>query len=209
MQVKIHEHIQKDSKAREKELHQMQKIAPDDVVTQYAEGLFSLRSHQYDDAKKTFESLLKTDKRNASYLIALSNALTGQEKNQEAEALLGEALATQPGHHALTMAYAQTLMLNSKAETARQKLMSYIALPDREPNVYQLLASAQEASGHADEVHESHGLYLQAIGDLRGALQQFEMARRSRSSDPYSTTRINARIKHIQQILLERRNNRR
>ncbi len=209
MQVKIHEQVQKDSKTREKEIKQMRSNNDDETVIQYAEGLFALRMQRFEDAENIFEPLLKKDKRNASYLIGMANALTGQNRNDEAESVLNEALATQPGHHALTMAYAQTLLLNNKAEIARQKLMSYISLPDREPNVYQLLASAQEASGHADEVHESHGLYLQAIGDLRGALQQFEMARRSRSSDPYSTTRINARIKHIQQILLERRNNRR
>ncbi len=209
MQVKIQDTIQKDIRAREKEVALMKKERPDDLVTHYAEALLAIRQHQFVEAQTTLEKLLSGDRRNASYLVALSNALIGQEKNEEAETLLYEALSTQPGHHALTMAYAQALMMNGKAELARQKLMAYIGLPDREPNVFQLLASAQESSGHADEVHESHGLYLQAIGDLRGALQQFEMARRSRSSDPYSTTRINARIKHIQQILLERRNTRR
>lgn len=205
MQAKLRDSSLADIKQHEREVQHLQKESPTDVVTHYRNALLALRLHDYALAETEAKFLRATDTNNISYILLLNQIWQAQQRGAEAEALLETALRLHPAHHALTVAYSQHLLQTNRAARARELLLAYVSQPEREPNVYQLLASAQQAAGFSDEVHESQGLYLQAVGDLRGALQQFELARRSRSNDPFATTRINARIKHIQEILFERR----
>lgn len=208
MQAKLRDLTDDNLEQREKELQQAEKTGADDPVLRYARALFHLRRGEHEPAQQLTSQLLQHDAGNISYLLLQAQVWRFNQQFAEAEQLLGKALALHPNHHALTVAYSQILLELGKAERARERLLAYVSLPDTEPNVYQLLAAAQSKAGKNDEVHESQGLYLQAVGDLSGALQQFELARRSRSDDPYASTRIQARIQHLQNILLERRRRR-
>ncbi|HEX4909560.1 MAG TPA: M48 family metalloprotease [Permianibacter sp.] len=208
MQAKLRDLTEDDLAQREREQQQAEKVAPQDPVVRYARALLDLRKGETASASKIASQLQESEPSNLSYLLLRTQAQRAAGQYSDAEKLLGQALALHPNHHALTIAYSQVLLELGKAERARERLLAYISLPDTEPNVYRLLAAAQSQAGKTDEVHESQGLYLQAVGDFAGALQQFELARRSRSDDPYASTRIQARIQHVQNILLERKRRR-
>ncbi|NQD38330.1 M48 family metallopeptidase [Permianibacter sp. IMCC34836] len=208
MQAKLRDLTQTDLDQREREQVQAEKLAEADPVVRYSRALLSLRRGELDTATRIASQLMQQEPSNLSYLLLQAQVLRARQNFTDAEQLLGKALALHPNHHALTVAYSQVLLDLGKADRARERLLAYVSLPDTEPNVYRLLASAQNQAGKTDEVHESQGLYLQAVGDLSGAIQQFELARRSRSDDPYASTRIQARIQHLQNILLERRRRR-
>lgn len=208
MQTKMRHLVEKETLALEKMQETLDRRSPDDHITIYSRALLRLRQEKPLEALTLAQGLYKKEPKNLSYLLLVTQSLNALGQHNEAEKMLSEELKLQPNHHALTVAYAKTLMANNKAAAAREKLMAYVTLPDTEPNVYQLLATAQQASGHPDEVHESQGLYLLSIGDIHGALAQFEVAVRSYSDDPYASSRINARIKHIQNILIEQRRRR-
>lgn len=208
MQARVRDLTQSDLNLREKQLQVRLKGAPDSAVLAYELALLRARQGDPQKSLEIAEALIKQDPRQISYPLLKARTLTALRRYDDAEQLLSGLLALHPRHHALTLAYADVLMLNNKAAEARKHLLAYVSLPDTEPSVYQMLAAAQEAAGYKDEVHESQGLYLQAVGDLPGAIQQFELARRARSDDPYADTRVNARIRHLQDILLERRKRR-
>jgi beta-barrel assembly-enhancing protease len=208
MQAKLRALTVEDLDQLEKELEQAEKVSSTDPVLRYFRAMLELRRNETDNANRIAGQLLQQDPNNLSYVLLQAQVWRARRQFAEAEQLLGKSLALHPNHHALTVAYSQTLLDLGKADRARERLLAYVSLPDTEPNVYRLLASAQNQAGKTDEVHESQGLYLQAVGDLMGALQQFELARRSRSDDPYASTRIQARIQHLQNILLERKRRR-
>lgn len=208
MQAKLRALTEDDLDQQEKQQVQAEKTAATDPVVRYARALLDYRRNEFDAANRIAGQLLQQQPGNLSFLLLQAQVWRGQRRFAEAEQLLGKALALHPNHHALTVAYSQILLELGKADRARERLLAYVSLPDTEPNVYRLLASAQNDAGKTDEVHESQGLYLQAVGDFTGALQQFELARRSRSDDPYASTRIQARIQHLQSILLERKRRR-
>ena len=208
MQAKLRDLSQADLDQRERDQVQAEKLNPNDAVVRYARVLLNLRRNEFERAQQLASQLLKEEPGNLSYVLLQAQVYRARGQFADAEQLLGKALALYPNHHALTVTYSETLLDLGKADRARERLLAYVSLPDTEPNVYRLLASAQNQVGKVDEVHESQGLYLQAVGDLGGALQQFELARRSRSDDPYASTRIQARIQHLQNILLERRRQR-
>ncbi|QGX41482.1 M48 family metalloprotease [Permianibacter aggregans] len=208
MQTKMRALVEKEVSTLERAQETLDKRAPDDVLTLYSRALLRMRQDKPIEALTLAETLRQREPKNLSFLLLATKAMNALNQHDAAEKLLAKELELQPNHHALTVAYAQTLMANNKAAAAREKLLAYVSLPDTEPNVYQLLAAAQQASGHPDEVHESQGLYLLSIGDLHGALAQFEVAVRSYSDDPYASARINARIKQIQNILMEQRRRR-
>ncbi len=208
MQAKMRDLTEFDLEQREKAQVVAERSNGNDPAVRYARALLSLRQAKLEKAKGIAEQLLKSEPGNITFILLQSQVLRAEQRYSDAEQLLGQALALHPNHHALTMAYSQTLLELGKPERARERLLAYVSLPDTEPNTYQLLAAAQNQAGKVDEVHESQGLYLQAVGDYPGALQQFELARRSRSDDPYASARINARIQHVQSILLERKRRR-
>ena len=208
MQAKMRNLVERDVQELAKLQNALDKKSPDDVITRYSRGLLRLRENNPKEARDLADGLLMAEPKNISFLLLKTNALTELKRVSESEAILAKELSVQPDHHALTIAYADVLLLNGKAELAREKLLAYVTLPDTEPNVYQMLARAQQASGHINEVHESQGLYLLSVGDLHGALSQFEVAVRSYSDDPHATARINARIRFIQDILIEQKRRR-
>lgn len=208
MQAKLRALTEDNLEQREKELSNLEKRAGGEQVVRYARALLDLQRGEHDNANRIAGQLLAQYPNNLSYTLLQAEVWRKRQQFNEAEQLLGKALALYPNHHALTVAYSQVLLELGKADRARERLLAYVSLPDTEPNVYRLLAAAQNQAGKTDEVHESQGLYLQAVGDLAGALQQFELARRSRSDDPYASSRIQARIQHLQNILLERRRRR-
>ncbi len=114
-----------------------------------------------------------------------------------------EFLSHTPLNYPLTMVLAEAEQLSGNFDRSLQLLLPIAWQHPDEPLLFKRLADVQSANGMKDESRESQGQYLYAVGDLQGALFQFQQALNGKSTDPYFNTRVRARIADIQDQLAE------
>jgi predicted Zn-dependent protease len=173
---------------------------------QYLFALQSMANEDYKTAVELLTQLYLQRQRNLIYLVSLAEAYIAAKQPANAIPFLEAELKTTPTSYPLIMTYARALIDNEQPRAARSLLLEHAYKGEVEPQIFQLLGEAQSLSGFTDEVHESQGQYLFAMGDLEGALSQFELALGRSTDDPYAMTRIRAKIDKIRFILQERRN---
>ncbi len=174
-------------------------------VDRYFFALQSTINEEYDTAIELLTQLYIGRQRNLIYLVSLAEAYIKAGKPKKAIPFLESELKTTPTSYPLIMTYAQALMQNQQPMAARAILLEHAYKKNAEPEIFKILGEAQSQAGLVDEVHESQGQYLFAMGDLEGSLAQFELALGQTSDDPYARTRILAKIDKIKFILKQRK----
>lgn len=189
--------------ASAQKLYQADKLKGEVELFRFA--LLSRANEDYTTAITILTQLYLQRQRNYIYLVSLAETYNLAEKPEKAIPFLEAELKNSPTSIPLIMTYARSLINNDQPRAARSLLLEHAYTENVEPQIFQLLSEAQSASGFVDEVHESQGQYLYAMGDLEGSLAQFELALSRASDDPYATTRIQAKIDKIKFILRQRR----
>ncbi|WP_144393426.1 M48 family metallopeptidase [Pleionea sediminis] len=184
------------------------RLANKSLKSEVDQYFFALQSAINEDYKTAIDLLMQLyigRQRNLIYLVSLAETYIQSGKPAKAIPFLESELKTTPTSYPLIMTYAKALIENEQPMAARAILLEHAYKKNAEPQIFKLLGKAQSMAGLVDEVHESQGQLLYSMGDLEGALAQFELALGQTSDDPYATTRIQAKIDQIQFILRERR----
>ncbi len=154
-------------------------------------------------AVKVAESLIKKYPKSIHHRVLLGEVYIANGDYQKAIATIQKFLLHTPLNYPLTMTLAEAQQLAGNHKQSLDLLLPIAWQHPDEPLLFRRLAFVQRANGMKDESSESQGQYLYAIGDLSGALFQFQQAINGRSDDPYFNTRVRARIAAIQDELAE------
>jgi predicted Zn-dependent protease len=131
----------------------------------------------------------------SSFAIELE-LLGGQASN--ALALAKEARIQFPLSRAITMQYADTLLVNGKKNEATTFLRDQAQLYRQDPGVQRALARAYAEQGKIALQHLALTEYYALTGALPAALEQLKMARSSSDASFYDQAVIDARERELQ-----------
>lgn len=169
----------------------------------YAYTLALVEVNRLDDARIQIKKLLEKESERIAYLIAAAKIEMAGKQTGAAVKILGDALALYPNNHPLTVTYAEALLNNGQAETARIMLRDHLRRRDPDPTMYELLARTEEKAGHVVDSHQSMAEYYYLNGETRTAIDQLNIALRLiQDKDFYRASRVEARLKQFQEQAL-------
>ena len=158
---------------------------------------------EFNRAENILKRLYKQYPDNQYFQIALAEIQTNGGNPKLALVNLETAYNLSPDSDSITIAYAKALVENNQLKKALDVLYQHLPKVEQEPSIYALIAEVQSKYGLFKEVHESKGLMLYYSGDLQGALSQFKMALNGRSDDPYFNSRLLARLRKVQNEIID------
>lgn len=170
----------------------------------YAYALALLEANRPNDARIQVKKLLEKEPERIAYLIAAAKIEMADRQTGAAVKILGDALALYPNNHPLTVNYAEALLNDSQAETARAILREHLRRRDPDPVIYELLARAEEKAGYLADSHQSMGEYYYLNGETRTAIDQLNIALKlTPDKDFYRASRIEARLKQFKDAAMK------
>jgi predicted Zn-dependent protease len=175
------------------------------IANHYGLTLALLRNKQGKLAEQEFISLQNQAPFNAM-ITTLAGKLkrsNGQEKN-----LAGfYRTATQnfPQHRALVYDYAEVLLENHSYQDALKLLNEQILIHGNDQRLYELQAKTFAALGRVQEEHHALAYYFILHGNLRGAIDQLELAKQT-GTDYYELSTIETELKQFRAIAAAQRN---
>jgi predicted Zn-dependent protease len=169
------------------------------IANRYGLIVALLRNKQAKLAEQEFITLQNQATSNAmiTTLSGKIKRINGQEKN-----LAGfYRTATQnfPQHRALVYDYAEVLLESRNYQDALKLLNEQIIVHSSDPRLYELQAKTFAALGRIQEEH--HALAYNCIlhGNLRGAIDQLELAKQT-GTDYYELSTIETELKQFREI---------
>jgi len=170
------------------------------VAQRYGLVLALLRYKQNALATQEFDALYKQAPHNATI-----ETLAGQVKRLDRQdksilTFYRKALQQFPGHHALVYDYAEVLLQEQQYLDALKLLDDQVNQNGNDPRLYELQARAYSALGRNQEEHHVLSYYQILHGNLRGAIEQLELAKRA-GNDYYQLSTIETELRQYREIL--------
>ena len=169
------------------------------IAHRYGLVLALLRNNQSQRAKLEFATLHKQAPLNAT-IATLGGQITQLEKqDKDVLAYYSAALKNFPQHHALIYDYAEVLLQDRRYNDALKLLDDQVNRDGNDPKLYELEARAYAALGKPQEEHHMLAYYHILHGDLRGTIEQLELAKQS-GNDYYQLSTIETELKQYREI---------
>ncbi len=145
-------------------------------ATRYGLAAALLRAREWGQASAEIDKLDRAGVRHP--MIESLAAQILQQSGQYAAALkrYRSALADYPDHLQLVYDYPRTLMLDKQPTQAAQFIERQLARRGDDPTLHQLAAEAYDALGQRTRSHLHQGKYYALVGQLRLAMEQFQIA---------------------------------
>lgn len=169
------------------------------IAHRYGLVVALLRNNQPQRAKLEFATLHKQAPLNAT-IATLGGQITQLDKqDKDVLAYYSSALKNFPQHHALIYDYAEVLLLDRRYNDALKLLDDQVNRDGNDPKLYELEARAYSALGKPQEEHHMLAYYHILHGDLRGTIEQLELAKQS-GNDYYQLSTIETELKQYREI---------
>jgi predicted Zn-dependent protease len=169
------------------------------VAQRYGLVLALLRSNQVKRATHEFATLQKQAPRSAT-IVALDGQIRRLDRQDRDIAIFyRNALKEFPRHHALIYDYAEILLQERRYTEAIELLDEQIAVNGNDAKLYALQAQAFSALGRHQEEHHALAYNYILHGNLHGAIEQLELAKRS-GNDYYQLSTIETELKQFREI---------
>jgi predicted Zn-dependent protease len=121
----------------------------------------------------------------------------------ETDAAVGcyrDALQAHPQHRALTYEYAQLLLQARRPEPALAAVAQRMQSVSEDPRLYLLQGEAYALQGKRLAQHRATGEAYARMGNVRGAIEQLQIALKSGDGDFYQMSAIEARLRELRKI---------
>jgi len=162
----------------------------------YGLALALYRTRDFDGAWKTLEPVRQAPSHPAFELLA-AQIRAGQGRHEEALAIYNAALKTSPGYRGLVHAYLDELLQAGHPREAIADLEQRLRTTSDDFRLYELQARAYEATGRRLSQHRAQAEALYRRGNLAGAVEQLEIAVRSRGNDFYEASSAESRLREL------------
>lgn len=167
------------------------------LAHRYGLVLALLRNNQPKRAAQEFVVLQKESPRHAT-IVSLEGQLRRLEK-RDVSAFYRSAVKEFPRHHALVYGYAEVLLEERRYKEALELLDEQIALDGDDARLYDLQAQNYAALGRHQEEHHALAYNYILHGNLYGAIEQLELAKRA-GNDYYQLSTIDTELKQFREI---------
>jgi predicted Zn-dependent protease len=169
------------------------------VAHRYGLVLALLRDRQPQRAAQEFATLHKQVPHNATVEALHGQILRLEKSNKDAIAFYRGALKEFPQHHALIYDFAEVLLQDARYTEALKLLDEQVAINGNDAKLYDLQARAYTALNRNQEAHHILAYNYILHGDLRGAIEQLELAKRA-GNDYYQLSVIESELRQFREI---------
>lgn len=111
-----------------------------------------------------------------------------------------DALRAYPQNRALTYDYAEALLQAGRAEPALAAIASRMQSHTDDPKLYLLQARAYALQGRRLAQHRATGEAYARLGNVRGAVEQMQIALKSGDGDFYQISATEARLRELRKL---------
>lgn len=174
------------------------------VANRYGLVLALLRNNQEKLAVQEFSILQQQVASNAmiATLAGKIRRIDGQEKN--IAGFYRSATQNFPQHRALVYDYAEVLLQDRRFEETLKLLNEQVLAHPNDARLYELQARTFAALGRVQEEHHALAYNYILHGNLRGAIEQLELAKQS-GKDYYELSTIETELKQFKEIAAAQR----
>ena len=158
------------------------------------------RARDFDGALKTIAPLRQGASHPAFELLA-ARAKAAQGLHDESIAIYRGALKTSPQYRGLVYGYLDELLLRGQAGEALSELNERLRATQDDAKLYELQARAFEASGRRISQHRAQAEAAYRRGNLPAAVEQLELAVKSRGNDFYELSSAESRLREMRRLL--------
>jgi len=166
-----------------------------------------LRARNIARAASEFDTLKHLAPPNPTLAALDGNIRQQTGKDSEILDFYRAALKQYPRHRALVFDYVSVLLNRERHDEALQILDREVALDGNNARLYELQARAYSALGRRQEAHHVLAYHEILRGNLRGAIEQLELAKRA-GNDYYQLSTIETELKQYREILEAQRKRR-
>jgi beta-barrel assembly-enhancing protease len=140
--------------------------------------------------------------------LIVQTALSSNQA-EKAKALADASRLRFPQSRALVQSYARALLQLKQFDAAAKFLEEQTTLTKGDHQLLELLAKAYDGSGRAAMAHQASAERYALLGSLQEAVTQLTYAQKAGGTDFYTGSKIDARLRDLQQTLLRDRAERR
>lgn len=165
----------------------------------YAYALSLFETDQLDEAQQQITKLIELDGEKIPYQILQANIEIKSHNYDTGFKIFSDALNLNPGNSALTLHFADALLVQKQPFKAKQLLR---AINDYQPTptYYQMLAKAEGDTGNTSASHEMLAEYYLMFDQIPIAINHLQRALHSADVTDRDKERIENRITSIQEI---------
>ncbi|MBI1425577.1 MAG: M48 family metalloprotease [Gammaproteobacteria bacterium] len=169
------------------------------IAARYGYVLSLIRAENYAEARNQIDILLQHDPQRIAFLLVKAEIDLRSGKIPTAIKTYEKALQIYPANSALTYDYANALLQERQYQKAETVLNTFLKVPTDNPNFYQLLARATTKTGKPADAHEALAEYYYQIGQLHQAIDQINLALKTKNLDFYTNARLEAQLARIKE----------
>jgi predicted Zn-dependent protease len=166
----------------------------------YGLALAQYRTRDFEGALKTLAPIREGISHPAFELLA-AQSKSGLHKSDEALAIYRAAVKANPKYRALVYGYLGELLDSGHANEALADLNERLRTPQDDFRLYELQARAFEASGRRLSQHRAQAEAAYRKGNLPAAVEQLELAVKSRGNDFYELSSAESRLREMRRLL--------
>ena len=169
------------------------------TASRYGYVLNLMRLEKYDQANTEISKLLKENPHSIAFLLAKAEIEFSSKNIDAAFNTYKQALKLYPSNPSITYDYISSLLKAKKFQQAETLLSDFLKEPANNPEFYKFLAETKSALKQSAQSHEAMAEYYYQTGQFHQAIDQINLALKSDSADFYTTSRLEARLIHIQE----------
>ena len=169
------------------------------IASQYGYILSLIRVEQFQEANRQIDGLLKQYPHKIAFLLAKAEIQSKSNKPNDAIKTYRRALGIYPGNESILHDYLDCLIKQKKYKETSIELESFLKSQPKNPVFHKYMAEAKAALNQPAESHEALGEYYYQRGQFHQAVDQLNIALKSVKDDFYTTSRLEAKLRHIKQ----------
>ncbi|MDD4913198.1 MAG: M48 family metalloprotease [Sideroxydans sp.] len=169
------------------------------IAQRYGLVISLVRDKQDALATQEFATLYKQAPHNAT-IEALAGQIKQLNHDKDTLSFYRKTFKQFPTHHALIYDYAEALIDAKQYPEAAKLLDAQVNINGNDPRLYELQARNYTALNRHQEAHHVLSYYQILHGNLRGAIEQLELAKLS-GNDYYQLSTIETELKQYREIM--------
>ena len=167
---------------------------------QFGLAIALLRAKNYDRAEQEFAQLKKIAQPSPLVELVAGQIKLAQGKIAEATAIYQAALKSYPQYRPLVYATSNMFLLNHQPQEALKLVTDRLQYYPQDFHLYLLQARSYAALDKKLLEHKSQAEAYYLLGNLRGAVEQLQIAQKSGDGDFYQLSAVEARLKELRSL---------
>ena len=181
------------------------KEKPNNISLQYGLMLALLETGESQKASELGKTLLAKDANQPAFILAQARALEASNQLKAALALLNQKLLQLPNNFPISLTYSQMLSKSGQFTQARDILRELSYQRPNDPNIWNLLATAEKRAHNPVEAYIAKAEYLILLDQFSKAQEQLRYALTVSQDNAPATARINRILGLLDKALKNRR----